>query len=108
MAQRRSKSNDTIRRVAAAARLILLTADFILLSAPPIVQGWIGGDTRAYAATTVLLVILNLALAAVWTRQPDTDPLDRAPARSAANSIGAFVIGTAAGAIVLAACGTWL
>ena len=89
--------------MAFAARLILLAAAFILLSAPPIVQGWIGGDTRAYAATTVALVILNLALAAVWTRQSD-----REPAQSAARSLGAVIVGAAAGAIVLAACGTWL
>jgi hypothetical protein len=52
------------------ARLILLAIDFSLLSAPPFLQRWIGGDVRAYVVTTLLVVAVNVALLRLWAPTP--------------------------------------
>lgn len=48
------------------ARLLLLAVDFALLSAPPTLQSWIGGDVRPYAVATLLLIAVNVALVRLW------------------------------------------
>jgi hypothetical protein len=43
-----------------------VAASFVLLSSPPALQRWVGGDTRAYVLATIALLAVQVALLATW------------------------------------------
>ena len=55
-------------------RSVAIALCFLLLSAPPVLQRWIGGDTRAYVVTTLVLVLIGAWLVASWrVQEPDAE-----------------------------------
>jgi len=49
------------------ARGLLVGLLFVLLSSPPALQQWIGGDTRAHVVVTIAMAMAAIALVAGWT-----------------------------------------
>src|SRR6185295_10779799 len=84
-------------------RSVAIALCFLLLSAPPVLQRWIGGDTRAYVVTTLVLALIGAWLLASWgAHEPDTT-LD------GPRSLGwPAVVTVAATALVLVICRGWL
>ena len=48
-------------------RSLAIALGFVLLSSPPVLQGWTGGDTRAYVLATIALAVVNVLLVLSWT-----------------------------------------
>jgi len=85
------------------SRSLVIAANFIVLSSPPTLQHWIGGDTRAYIVATLVLVGLNAWLAMSWR----DDVIGAGETTS--NHVGSAAIVTAVAAcFVLAACRAWV
>src|SRR5580765_5498807 len=84
-------------------RSVAIALCFLLLSAPPILQRWIGGDTRAYALTTLVLALISAWLVASWRGEEPDATLDGP--RSLVWPAAAAVAATA---LVLVICRGWL
>ena len=87
----------------AVARCLLLALNFLLLSVPTVLEPRLG-TAPAFLIATVLVTLLNVALALFWERltvpaDPDARPLARTPA---------LLTGLAAAALIAAAAATWL
>ena len=48
------------------ARSLAVALGFVILSSPPLVQAWIGGDTRPFIAVTIALAIVLGLLVWSW------------------------------------------
>lgn len=92
-------------RLAAALRVFALAINFLILSSPPLLQRWVGGDTRPYLVATLLLAIVNLTLVMSW-RQSAADA--DIPAVHLVGRLVAVVVAIAAGGMLLVACRAWL
>jgi hypothetical protein len=85
------------------ARSVAILLSFVLLSAPPLLQRSIGGDTRAYVVATIALALLDVWLVLSW-RAGEPHERHAAPAR------GALAVFAAVAVIVLliVICRAWL
>jgi hypothetical protein len=83
------------------ARSVAVALSFALLSSPPLLQTWVGGDTRAYVSATIALAVINILLVLSWTVQdaPQRSPFK--PALGVAVAIGASWL-------LFTACRAWL
>ncbi len=82
-------------------RSLGIAAAFVLLSSPPRLQHWIGGDTRAYVVATVALAVL----VAVLTFAADANERDT---RRSDRTVPAVVAGVLASALIVVTCRGWL
>jgi hypothetical protein len=93
-------------------RGLAIALGFVLLSSPPALQGWAGGDTRAFVLATIALAVVNVLLVWSWTERP-ADPLrPEALAEGARRTLpnAALIVLVAIGAVwlVVTACHAWL
>ena len=90
---------------AAALRVFALAINFLILSSPPQLQRWVGGDTRPYVVATLLLAVVNLALVMSWRRiAVDGD----VPTALFVGRIGVVAVAVVTGGMLLIACRAWL
>ena len=82
-------------------RSLGIAAAFVLLSSPPMLRHWIGGDTRAYVVVTVALAALVAAI--TFAADVNEDAVVRSD-----RSVPAFLAGALASALVVVTCRTWL
>src|SRR5580765_7240292 len=84
-------------------RSVAIAVSFLLLSAPPILQRWIGGDTRAYVVTTLVLVLIAAWVVVSWrAHEPEATLEGRRSPVWPAVAAGATM------ALVLVICRGWL
>jgi hypothetical protein len=92
------------------ARSILVALMFTLLSAPTVLQRWLGGDTAPYVVTTIVLAAITIALVLSWPYEHHDQPLEvssRTPATSG-RSVWTAIVVVATGALLFVACRSWL
>ncbi len=91
--------------LASALRVFALAINFLILSSPPLLQRWVGGDTRPYLVATLVLAVVNLALVMSWRRSA----MDAgAPAAPSIGRAVAPVVAIVAGGILLVTSRAWL
>jgi hypothetical protein len=101
------------------ARSLAVALSFVLLSSPPVLQPWVGGDTRAFILVTIALAIVNGVLVWSWTgtsaaalKGPpyiDADPgVRRAALSGPPTTILTLAVAIGAGWLVVTACHAWL
>jgi hypothetical protein len=93
------------------ARSVLVALMFALLSAPAVLQRWLGGDTAPYIVTTIVLVVMTLALVLSWPYEHDDQPHEISSPTSATSGRsfwGTTVVAAAAVALLFVTCRTWL
>src|SRR5262249_35264855 len=92
------------------ARSILVALMFALLAGPAALQRWVGGDTAPYIVTTIVLVVITLALVLSWPHEHDDQPVEiSSPMPTAGRSFwGTTVVAAAAAALLFVTCRTWL
>jgi len=93
------------------ARSILVALMFALLSAPAVLQGWLGGDTAPYIVTTIGLAAITIALVLSWPHEPHNQPLEitsGTPASSGRSRWAAIVVAAAAVALLFVMCRSWI
>jgi hypothetical protein len=49
------------------ARSLAVALSFVILSSPPSIQAWVGGDTRPFIVATIALALVQALLFAGWT-----------------------------------------
>ena len=84
---------------------------FALLAGPAALQRWLGGDTAPYIVTTVVLVVITLALVLSWPYEHDDQPLEISsptPTTSGRSGWATTVVAAAAVALLFVTCRTWL
>ena len=84
-------------------RSVVVAFLFALLSAPPILQRFIGGDTRAYVVTTILMAVAALAFVLLPEAQHSSD--DQTTSSPRAVTVAVAVLGATALAVI---CRRWL
>ena len=95
------------------ARSVAVALSFVLLSSPPALQIWVGGDTRPYILATIALAVVNALLVLLWTRgselsAPPAAALKGPPYESDGNYVLAVAVAAAAGWLIVTACRAWL
>jgi hypothetical protein len=94
------------------ARSVAVAISFIVLSSPPMIQSWVGGDTRPFIVATIALAALQAFLTWSWDRQGATSRgREEHLARVASGFSRTSMIGATsviAGALVISACTAWL
>jgi hypothetical protein len=89
--------------VPAVARCLLLALNFLLLSSPPLLEPSLGGS-RAFLLATILITILNVALALFWDRMsPRGDTTS-----PALEWVPAAIAGVSAAIVLGATARSWL
>src|SRR5580765_8108120 len=89
------------------ARGLVVAAMFALLSAPPLLQRWVGGDTRAYVLVTIVMAVAGLALVAGWPASATADTRTTRPAE-AGRYIWTAISATSAVALLVVAAHSWV
>jgi hypothetical protein len=89
------------------ARSLAVALSFVLLSSPPLLQRWVGGDTRAYILATIALAIVNLLLVLSWSETNERPAKARRYGHTT-RYLGVIAITVVAGWLVVTACHAWL
>jgi len=89
-------------------RSLAIALCFVLLSSPPVLQGWTGGDTRAYILATIVLAIVNVLLAWSWTEVRPESAVASGFSRTLPRAALIAPVTIGAGWLVITACHAWL
>ena len=90
------------------ARSLVVASMFVLLSAPAVLQRWLGGDTQPYIVTTIALTLAAIALGLSRPTTQRDAAADQASAATSGRYAPTMVVGTLAVILVVFAARSWL
>jgi hypothetical protein len=88
------------------ARSVAVAFSFVLLSSPPFLQSFVGGDTRAYILATLALALVHAAL--VWSWNGRDAGIRGAVLPGLPKTIFAVAVVIGVGWLIVCACEAWL